>query len=226
MCEAGMRAEVANTFDLRSPHCNKIEGLRIALQGEAGSVVLSDCDVAFLKDPREFPHGVNAIAGKPVDRANPPTRIITSTLQEAGLPNPRQVRLTGRPWRRTYTGNFNGGVLVFGGGIAPALAERWAWRAQWLLNRSGLLEKWAIHVDQISLFLAIIEERAEIIPLSETHNCPTHLKALFRSAPPAALHYHGQVDRNGALLLCGNSLIDRQIVAVNQVFLEARADGG
>lgn len=225
LCRVGMRVEVATAFDPRSPHCNKIEGLRRALRGGAGSVVLSDCDVAFLEDPRGFPHRGNAISAKPVDRANPPTQILNSILQEAGLPTPRKVRLGARPWRRSYEGNANGGVLVFGARIAPALAERWAWRARWLLDRSALLKEWMIHVDQVSLLLAIIDERAQVVRLSEKHNCPTHLRGGFIPAPPAALHYHGRVDENGALLPCGNRAIDRQIVAVNRAFQEARAAG-
>ncbi len=215
LCQAGMRTAVVPSFDPRSPHCNKIAGLRQALREGTGPVVLSDCDVAFLEDPRTFPHRDNAISAKPVDRANPPTRILDRVLRETDLPRARKVRIGARPWRSSYLGNANGGVLVFGQHIAPKLAERWEARARWLLERACLLEDWMVHIDQVSLFLAIVEERIEVVSLTARHNCPTHVRASVIRTSPAALHYHGRVDGNGALMASGNRTIDRQIAKAN-----------
>lgn len=226
LVSAGMGVEFAAAFDPRSPHCNKIAGLMKAIDSGSGPIVLTDCDVAFLQDPRSFPGRNTAISGKPVDLRNPPIRVLDAILKEAGLPAPRKVRLSGRPWQRTYLGNFNGGMLVFGRSIVDSLVDRWAVRAKWLLDRSALLEKWAIHVDQVSLLLAIIDEGTEMVRLSPGYNCPTHVRGDLLGLTPVALHYHYRVDQAGDLLPMGRRAIDRQVSVVNRALRAAREAGG
>lgn len=226
LLKAGMGVECVGAFDPRSPHCNKISGLLKVIGTGSGPIVLTDCDLAFLRDPRSFPGRSTALSGKPVDFPNPPIRVLDAILKEAGLPAPRKTRLSGRPWERTYLGNFNGGMLVFGGSIASRLVHRWAERAKWLLDRAALLESWAIHVDQVSLLLATIDEGVEMVPLSPRYNCPTHQRGSLFPVSPVALHYHHEVDALGDLKMTGWKAIDTQISVVNRAMKEARAAEG
>ncbi|WP_374435950.1 hypothetical protein [Tabrizicola sp.] len=226
LLRAGMGIDFVDAFDPRSPHCNKISGLLKVIGTGAGPIVLTDCDLAFLRDPRSFPGRSSAVSGKPVDFPNPPLRILDAILKEAGLPAQRKVRLSGRPWERTYLGNFNGGMIVFGRSIASRLVHRWAERAKWLLDRSALLEGWAVHVDQVSLFLAIIDEKIEMVPISSRFNYPTQARGSLFPVTPAALHYHHAVDALGDLKPTGSRAIDAQISLVNRTMSETRAAEG
>ncbi|AZQ68452.1 hypothetical protein EF888_15725 [Silicimonas algicola] len=220
---AGLDLGTVSRFDGRSPHCNKIEALTYAAKLTAGPVVVTDCDMAFLEDPLGFPQAAAAVSAKPVDRSNPPLRILDTLLREAGLPKPRTTRIAAKPWQRTYRGNCNGGLAIVGPGVSGQLAERWAFRARWLLDRRKILEGWAVHVDQVAMFLAIVDLDLEIVPLGTRHNFPMHRRPPVFPVDPAALHYHDRVDGQGSLLPVGRGAIDRRIDQVNRIHLAERS---
>jgi hypothetical protein len=220
---AGLDLGIVSRFDCRSPHCNKIEALAYAAKLTAGPVVVTDCDMAFLEDPLGFPQAAGAVSAKPVDRSNPPLRILDAVLREAGLPPPKTTRIAAKPWQRTYQGNCNGGLTIVGSGVASQLAERWAFRARWLLDRRELLEGWAVHVDQVAMFLSVADLGLEVVSLSARHNFPMHRRPPVFPVRPAALHYHDRVDGNGALTPVGRRTIDRQICEVNRIQAAARS---
>jgi len=220
---AGLHLGTVSRFDGRSPHCNKIEALSYAAKVTAGPVVVTDCDMAFLEDPLGFPYRADAISAKPVDRSNPPLRILDAVLREAGLPKPKTTRIAAKPWQRTYQGNCNGGLTIVGSSVASGLSERWTLWARWLLDRREMLEGWAVHVDQVATFLAVVDLGLEVVPLSTRHNFPMHRRPPLFPIRPAALHYHGRVDGQGALLLVGRSAIDGRIHEVNRVYAAERS---
>ena len=220
---AGLDIGTVSRFDGRSPHCNKIEALTYAMKLTTGPVVVTDCDVAFLEDPLGFPQATDAVSAKPVDRSNPPLRILDAVLREADLPKPRTTRIAAKPWQRTYQGNCNGGLTIVGPGIAGRFSERFAFRARWLLDRRELLEAWAVHIDQVAMFLAIVDLRLRVVPLSTRHNFPMHRRPPLLPVSPAALHYHDRVDGQGALLPVGRSAVDGRIHEVNRIYAAERS---
>lgn len=195
----GVNVVAVPTFDPRSPHCNKIRQCQ-SDYGDADRVVLTDVDIVFA---RAVPlDAINApIAGKLVDGPNPPFAVLERIFAEAGMVVPE--RLACSSWNahsqrvafETVGGNFNGGVYVVVASVLATLGARWAHWAHWLLDRIELLEKWRVHVDQVSFCLALNEAGCGSQILSEAWNFPMHRRVDTTSAEePILLHHHGRLD--------------------------------
>jgi SAM-dependent methyltransferase len=208
-------------FDARSPHCNKISGaLRLAEAPQPGVVVLCDTDVAVLEDPRSVVLPDRSVGGKLVDAPVPPHPALVDVFAAAGVALPPQVPLPWGSGECTVRGNNNGGLCLVPGSLLPAVASTWAAWAGWLLERLELLGQWAVHVDQVSMALALAEQHIGSHPLDVRWNMPTHdLTRIPPEAPtPAVLHYHRKVDPDGFIQMTGTRSIDRQIARANQAF--------
>jgi hypothetical protein len=214
-------------FDERSPHCNKIAGaLRLAQDTCQGVVVLSDADTAILDDPRRIERPDRSVSAKTVDWPLPPIEILTRIFETAGIPTPPDVPLPWGPDNRTFAGNCNGGIYLLDGALLTQVSSAWATWALWLLDRSELLEEWAVYVDQVAMVLALTAEKTEWHSLDVSWNTPTHDQTRIPSDPPRphVLHYHQEVDPNGLIRAVGRASIDGQIeianAAIKRVFDE------
>jgi hypothetical protein len=88
-----------------------------------------------------------------------------------------------------------------------------------------LLGRWAIHVDQVSMFLALVNSNIPLHPLDISWNCPTHLKRpLPQIATVHALHYHRAVDADGRLRCTNSDVVNEAIERVNAAFDDVRRD--
>jgi hypothetical protein len=219
----GVTVRSIDRFDERSPHCNKIAGaLRLAQDGSDGVVVLSDADTAILDDPRRVERPVRSVSAKTVDSPLPPIEVLTRIFETAGIPTPPDVPLPWGPDQRTIAGNCNGGIYILDAALLPQVSSAWARWARWLLDRSELLEDWAVHVDQVAMALALAAETIEWHSLDASWNTPTHYQAFIPSDPPRphVLHYHWEVDSSGLIKSVGRASIDGQIEIANSVIAQ------
>lgn len=199
VCETlGVNVIAVAPFDARSPHSNKIRQCETDF-GDAERVVLTDVDIAFARIP---PLGliVAPIAGKLVDAPNPPIAILDRIFAVAGIARPVAIensywtKQSGRIKFATLPGNFNGGLYVIDAERLRGFGARWAHWARWLLEHAALLDKWRVHVDQISFCLALAESGYESEVLTDAWNFPTHLRVLPGVDEPILLHHHGRLD--------------------------------
>ena len=224
----GVTVETVERFDPRSPHCNKISGaLRLAEGPVAGTAVLCDTDVVVLEDPRSLALPPGAIGAKRVDAALPPLAVLLGVFDAAGVDSPPIVPLPWDQGRTTVADNFNGGLYLVPGPLLAPLAEAWADRARWLLDRVELLAEWSVHVDQVAMALALADRHIGAAPLDVRWNTPTHDPSRYATDPPepAIIHYHQQVDRQGRLLPTGVAPIDRRVAVANAAFERAWPEG-
>jgi hypothetical protein len=194
----GVNVIAVPAFDPRSPHSNKIRQCQTDY-GDADRVVLTDVDIVFARDvPLET---ITApVAGKLVDGPNPPVAVLERIFAEAGVAAPERFACSS--WNAqsqrvafdTVSGNFNGGLYVVVAPFLATLGARWAHWAHWLLNRIELLEKWRVHVDQVSFCLALSEAGSGSQNLSDAWNFPTHRRVDSTGEEPILLHHHGRLD--------------------------------
>ena len=194
----GVRRLAIERFDQRSPHCNKIRQCETDF-GDVDRVVLTDVDIVFARPPPL--ESIDApVAGKLVDAPNPPIDVLRKVFLEAGLRLPptrsNRFQTPRREWIDfdTPVGNFNGGVYVMDPGRLTAFGPRWARWATWLLERTGLLERWSVHVDQVAFCLGLAETGWDAQLLADEWNFPTHLRVAPSASPPVLLHHHGRLD--------------------------------
>jgi hypothetical protein len=224
----GVTVRPVAAFDPRSPHCNKISGaLQLAEDPPEGLVVLCDTDIVVLDDPRSIEVPPDSVAAKVVDAPVPPLAVIQSVFDASGLAAPPTVDL---PWgtdEQTVAGNSNGGLYLIPGRLLPSVTMAWSHWARWLLDRAELLDRWAVHVDQVSMALALRATGTRAMTLDVRWNTPTHDSTRIPADPPvpSVLHYHQQVDIDGHLLTTGVPSIDRRIVSANRVIDELWPQG-
>jgi hypothetical protein len=224
----GVTIRPVPAFDPRSPHCNKISGAQdLADDPPEGLAVLCDTDIVVLDDPRSIDVPADSVAAKVVDAPVPPLEVLQAVFDASGLDAPPTVAL---PWgtnERTLTGNSNGGLYLIPGRLLPPVVSAWSHWARWLLDRAELLGRWAVHVDQVSMALALTATGTRSTALDVRWNTPTHDPTRIpRDAPePSVIHYHQQVDLDGHLLTTGVPSIDRRIATANRVIDELWPNG-
>jgi 2-polyprenyl-3-methyl-5-hydroxy-6-metoxy-1,4-benzoquinol methylase len=224
---AGVEIVQIERFDDRSPHCNKISGaMSLADRGLVGPIVLTDSDLAFLADPRHLARSAGHIVGKTVDRPNPPLEVLRGVFDHVGFHHPREVPLEWQPEEMTMATNLNGGLYVIDGADLGGLAQAWGHWARYLLDRPELLGRWALHVDQVAMALAITATAMEPELITARWNFPTHMPALIppNIGPPEILHYHRALDGIGRLQPPGVLPVDRQVRVVNDAISELWRD--
>lgn len=215
-------------FDGRSPHCNKISGaLQLGRMVDAGRCVLTDSDVVVFEDPRTIAVPPDQVAMKPVDMANPPLEVLRSVFSAAGVAEPATIPLAWQAGEQTFAGNGNGGLYIVPAPILPDVAQAWARWARWLLDRLSLLQQWTIHVDQVSMALALAAEGIGVFTLEPRWNMPVHVDEMTPGdAPaPAVVHYHGRLDHIGQIRTTGAPAVDERINQANRSMAGAWQDG-
>ena len=231
----GVRIRRVARFDPRfPPTCNKIAALAAAAAATEGPLAFTDCDLAFLADPRRHFSDPDALHAHPVHRPKPPLEVLREMLAARGLPLGETHAPALYPDAPTCAGNANGGLYVAQAEFARALAADWAREAVWLLeNRRELLEKW--FVDQMAMLLALRAGGRRFRALPTGANLPTGDPGLGRLAPQAmgpitGLHYHGYLTAEGLLKATGVAHIDAAIARANAAigaeYAEFAAAGG
>jgi SAM-dependent methyltransferase len=203
-------------FHPLSPHSNKIQQLQTLQQTNYDTVVLLDCDTAFIGD-HELPAAA-PIRASIVNYPNPPEPILERIFAEAlGVPPewlpaafPRdQDRLTDR-------NNCNGGVYICDRKFLTELEDAWRSRALWSLAHLNLFEPYGVHVDQVSFALAMRDLRTNVEHLDLAWNFPTNLPAaVLPDLTPQIIHYHGQITPRLQLKTIGLGLVDAAITHLN-----------
>jgi hypothetical protein len=196
---AGVRSRAVARFDIRSPHSNKIRQCATDY-GPARRVVLTDVDIAFLRRPPV--DGLHApVAGKLVDRPNPPLEVLARIFDASGLPAPRTSVTaaffdgTGAAHAfETFPGNFNGGFYAIETAVIAALGAAWERQTRWLLDQGLLPTLHALHVDQVGFCLALAELGIEPQLLPGDWNLPSHMPTDPSDAAPFVVHHHGHLE--------------------------------
>lgn len=213
-------------FHRGHPHTNKIRQLETAFPSTS-RVVLTDVDLAFFtRPPLETIRA--PVAGKLVDGPNPPLYVLRRIFAEAGRHEPDAIICHHRTHDdqriafETLPGNFNGGLYVIDPACVSSLGEAWKRWAGWLIDNVHLLERWWVHVDQVSFCLAVMEVAPNVELLPATWNFPLHLPCLDRESQPYILHHHAALDGEGCLLPGALAHSPKPILSINAVIREFR----
>jgi hypothetical protein len=219
LSRCGVRLAEVEPFDTTVPTCNKIAGaLEVTKRPleDDDILILSDTDVAITEDPRRLPIPQGAVGGKIVDGPNPGVAVLADVFAAAGLEAPRIVRTGCQANAVTVDGNFNGGLYVLRGRLAPRVASAWAAFARWLLDLD-LFGPHRYFTDQVAMSLALRREGIRPWSLPSRWNYPVHVPQWIdaTAAPPAAIHYHRCVAPSGQLHLTGVPAVDGVIAKAN-----------
>jgi SAM-dependent methyltransferase len=209
-------------------YCNKIRQLENPDLLDADFVILSDADIAFLRDPALLttPYRFRA---KTVDGPNPPEELWAELFVRAGLPGKvGTVPLELEPGVQTFSTNFNGGLYVMPAAMAHTLLPLWRKYANFSLAQGDLLGNYLHHSDQLGIGLGLVESGILIEPLAAGANLPTHLSKerllLLAKQELSGLHYHGHVDQHGLPREVGIEWIDTEINRLRGILTAQRRD--
>ena len=208
-------AHIAPFGDGPAAWSNKLRQLENPDLLAADRVILCDADLLMLADPRGF-FDAAPVRARIVDGPNPPEPILRALWDAAGMALPDLVPMPFFPDDRTHPANCNGGLYLFQHGAAATLAEPWARWTRFCLDRAALLDRWAMHADQLGFALAMQETGLALSPLASGQNLPTHRDpasyALIAPVEPQVLHYHGHVAADGMPAPTRVAWIDRALV--------------
>jgi hypothetical protein len=211
-----VNTRAAEPFDRRFPHTNKIRQLATSFD-DAGHVVLTDVDIAFASRP-PLEQIRAPVAGKVVDLPNPPVEILQKVFAVAGLPAPAtwtNAFVDPEDARHEFTtlrGNCNGGLLVVDRRQLAPIGRAWAQWARWVIDRIDLLDRWTVHVDQVSFCLAVNQLGIDVGRLDDDWNFPLGVRVAPSGVEPFLLHHHAALE-NGRLLEQGHAARTRAAIA-------------
>ena len=184
------------SFDPHYPHTNKIQQCTTSFSG-VRYVVLTDVDVVFASPP-PIEEIETPVAGKLVDRPNPPMEILREVFSASSVPFPRTCTNTyldsenARVEFETLLGNYNGGLYVLDREHLDRIGQRWACWTRWLIAHIDLLARWDIHVDQVSSCLAASDLRTDVGLLEDAWNLPLNQNVAPSGREPFILHHHAE----------------------------------
>ena len=207
-------------------YCNKIRQLETREFLEADFVVLSDTDIAFLRDPADLVEE-GKFRAKVVDNNNPPEEMWRQLAALCGITGDiPTVALELAPEVDVFATNFNGGVYVMPSDFARQIHPLWEKHARTCLDAADLLGKYAGHCDQLGMGFALLESQIPVSRLPTTANLPTHIDAdtlgVLEPGEVWALHYHNRLDAHGLLRKTGVSWIDEAIERCNTTLVAQR----
>ncbi len=211
----------ASPFNGSNAYCNKIVQTRSGAFAEYEQVVLLDCDIYMMSSLSIELCGAAAM-GRPVDCPNPPLEILGSLYGAAGLNAPALVPVGApeTPNESTFATNWNGGFYVLGGKHLDELGTSWErWARVLIAQPAEILGRYRVHIDQLSLGMALDELKLPWKHLSERHNVPTHLpwsKLAHPPEVPLSLHYHDTLDHLGRIRRTGAQSTDTAIDLANE----------
>ncbi len=187
---------------LDGKYCNKLQQLDYFLdKSEIEAVVLLDTDM-YILDKLEFEKEI--FQAKIVDAPNPTLQTLKNIYTVANLPTPNECSTD---WNiepnTTFENNFNGGLYYIPAEDIATIEHSWKKWATWLMNKEALFEKkqQMIHIDQISIGMALVEHGIAYKHLTANYNAPIHfdrtLSSLKTALPIKILHYHRELNRFG-----------------------------
>jgi 2-polyprenyl-3-methyl-5-hydroxy-6-metoxy-1,4-benzoquinol methylase len=210
-------------------HCNKLQQTETLELQEADYVFLCDADLAVLKDLQYLlAIHKNHILGKVVDFDIPPLDKLKSVFDYFNVAYP-EVNNGTLNSASTFDGNFNGGLYGLPGNTLKAFGKEWKNFASQMLISSEIrknLGDMFIHVDQISFSLALKYLNYPYFKLSNSENCPVHIKnkdLLDRNVNEKVnvVHFHSRIDARGLINQTGNAFADDAIRKVNNVLQDS-----
>lgn len=222
----GVQTHAVEPFSPHLPHTNKIRQWTTPFPA-ASRVVLTDVDLAFV-EPLPIASIGAAVAGKPVDRPNPPLPVLRRIFEHAARPVPDVIRCRYRDAAgqlfvyETLSGNFNGGLYIIDAACLRPIGEAWSRWARWLIERIHLLERWNVHVDQVAFCLAVNEVGPDVELLTDRWNFPLHLPCVDREVVPYVLHHHAAFDADAYLRPGALAHAPEPVSRVNAVIREFR----
>ncbi len=174
---------------------NKLSQLPNLLPFDCDRVVLLDTDMIVVDDLRPLIRP-DALLAKMIDTSNPSTKALEHIARSAGAE--KLPPLVGNDVGNgsTYFGNCNGGFYSIPRRLMQPVSESWRKWATWLLANIEPLakEKKTNHVDQVSMWLAILLDQIPFEPCSSNLNFHLHLRGDHRyydpNSPICILHYH------------------------------------
>jgi hypothetical protein len=227
----GVRVVDVQPFEGGHVYCNKITQLLTTDFSPYRVAALCDCDLFFLGRPSLDLAGA-AVAGKVVDRPNPPIDILRDIFERFSLPLPpaRLVDVPASETEQTVETNWNGGFYVIDGAVASRLGEVWRRYALALIAEIDRLGAYRIHVDQIAFALSIGALRLPYTLLPSTANYPAHLPATMmrgrlNTRPITAIHYHDRLAPDCRLIASGEPELDAEIDRANAQIARFGDDG-
>ena len=122
----------------------------------------------------------------------------------------------------TLAGNYNGGVYVIARELVDRVGAAWAHWARWLVARVELLDRWAVHVDQVAFCLAVRDLSLPLALLDDTWNFPLHLNVVADGDGPVLLHHHAAFDPHRLLPPAGAPRARAAVARVNRVLESCR----
>jgi hypothetical protein len=207
--------------------CNKIQQLEFFNNHTGANVVLVDADTFFL-EPIEIPD-INKFSAKIVDAPNPCLKTIVDIFETAQVALPDIVKTD---WEiddgSTISTNFNGGFYFIPAKYVHTINVAWKKWSQWLFMKKYLFKDpgAVIHLDQVSMALAICETQVDYFNLPANFNCPIHSNNPQRSyqkdRPIALIHYHKEISNSGILNYdkSANMKIRKAIKKANEKIIE------
>jgi hypothetical protein len=220
----GAEVRIVPRFDPRNPPANKLGFLSAAAEEDARMILLLDCDTLVVQDPLPFLRR-DTFQAKIADIPSVPHEVFQGLFRHYGLPLPApRYRTT---FLATPTIRYcNSGVIAVPADLARDLVPVWRDYNARLLDVPELLGACAHHSNQASLALALAACPVPFREAPPALNFPLHLKHLdpapnLLSVDPAILHYHQEVDDDGALLPHRYPLVQARIEAFNRRWAEA-----
>jgi len=209
-------------------YCNKLQQLDSLLDGfDSKYFVLMDCDTAVSRHLSSLPRP-SCISAKRVETANPPTKVISKVFGASGLGEPKWVNaysLPGRDGILTDINNCNGGVYIVNRDFLKKVSPIWKKWANWCIAHEDLFEQYSMHIDQVSLAMAMKEMSIDIEPLPGIYNVSTNISIDVNNDLDAHIvHYHWMLDNELFLKKIGLPKIDSSISRINDCLRQSRND--
>jgi len=173
------RIEVRSTPTLiaASPHCNKIAPF--AERHDGAVTLVADADLFFVEDFSGLLRSARFRA-PPNNHCNPPPAVFRTVLAAAGVGDYRPGLALYRGAggiRETHVNNISAGLVAAPPSRSRELAAAWLKWARWVVEHRHLLDRWAVHVDQIAFALAMEDMKEDVELLPAQTNAVLHLLA-------------------------------------------------
>ena len=226
----GIQSRRARALIDDSPHCNKI--IPFLEEADYEYVIVCDSDLYFVDELQPFLRSKN-IRAAPNNHCNPPRHIYEILFANLGWKNRYRggVSLlrnqTGS--RETYYNNISAGIVALPRHIRCDFAQEWTKKAEWLVENSDLLDRWVVHIDQVSFALTCEELGLDVDFLPPQVNAVLGL--LNAVEVPVAFHltsahiplYRAAMRADGTFNPDAFRSVKRtQFVKLNNLILEAR----
>ena len=213
-------AEVAavERYDLTHGHSNKIALLSSSKLAGHEIIVLLDCDTLVVQDPVRWLNP-DAVAIKLADLPTVSLAELQSIFRhlKCPVPSPRyHHELTGD----ACIAYCNSGVMIVPEKHRQRLATQWDYWNRQVLTLPETLSFNRVHMDQVSLALALENTDVPFAPLPTEMNMPVHFKPQFyppawQEIDPVIIHYHRLSHPDGFLKPCTLEQCKRRIESFN-----------